>query len=297
MEEQPKIDEPAARVRWQTLRTLSCLGHIDLHFDASGIQIVVAPPVLAALPDRSMAKAVLCGARSPTSVENLRETAIAGGVEAIVGLHGTPNHYVPTRVELRADNSAQIHTVAASINLRYIDFPPARSLARVSASLEEYLRGLVWSNETELNWRRQDFEMDRLQFRATGKITQQLRLSRYQNPVTSVWCYRLWRNHAWAEVELDWGRYAVLASSSRRILHYDLTTRRTYVPYGAPLPALFSRALGLCSGSCSTLSGQVPLNGVRGCYVFYDVPPSIFNAVASKLRQQPIGMKGKRWTS
>ncbi len=294
---QSKFDEPVASARWQALRTLSCLGHIDMKFDSDEIKVVVAPPVLAALPGRGVARAVLCGARSPASVENLQQAATIGGFETIVGPHLASCPYVPTRIELCADSSIQIHNVAASVNLRFIDFPPARSLARVSASLQEYCRGLVWSNEAEMNWRRQDFDTERLQFLPNSRIDSKLRLSRYQNPVTSIWYYRLWRNRESAEVELDWGRYAVLALSSHRVLQYDMAIKRASVPYGAPLPTLFSRAFGLCRGHCSTVLGLVPSNEAQRSYVYNDVPPSVFNEVASKLNQQPIEAKGKRWIS
>ena len=70
----------------QVLRTMSCLGHIDLHFGQDDIQVVGAPPVLAALPSRGGSKAVLCGVRSPSTVEKLQEVTTAVGVEIIVGI-------------------------------------------------------------------------------------------------------------------------------------------------------------------------------------------------------------------
>ena len=297
MEGQGEVGEPVASVRWQALRTMSCLGHIDLHFGQDDIQVVVAPPVLAALPGRGGSRAVLCGARSPGTVEKLQDATTAGGVEIIVGLQVASSPYVPTRVELCAESPAQIHDVAASIDLRYIDFPPARSLARVSISLLEYLRGLAWSKEVELNWRREDYDTDRLQFLPSGEVAPQVRLSRYQNPTTSIWHYRLWRGGKCAEVELDWGRYAILALSSRRVWQYDLATKRLCVPYGAPLPTLLARAFGLCSGHCSTLFERVQSQAAQRYYVFGDVPPSVFNAVANKLRQPPIETGARRWIS
>ena len=288
IEGQGKVDDSVASVRWQALRTMSCLGHIDLHFGQDDIQVVVAPPALAALPSRGVSKAVLCGARSLSTVEKLQEVATAIGVKIIVGLQMASNPYVPTRVELCAESPAQFHNVAASIGLRYIDFPPARLLARVSISLQEYRRSLAWSTEADLNWRREDYDTDRLRFLPSGETAALIRLSRYQDPTTSIWHYRLWRSGEWAEVELDWGRYAILALSSRRVLKYDLTTRSVCVPYGAPLPALLARSFGLCSGHCSTLFERVSPQAKQHYYKFKDVPPSVFNAVADKLLQQTL---------
>ena len=289
MEGRTDAGEAAAGIRWQALRTLSCLGHIDLHFGEGEIQIVVAPPALAALPGRGMARAVLCGARSPGTIDSLRDSAKAVDVDIAVRSSSDSDSYHPTRVELLAKTPAHIQDVAIGMDLLYVDVPPARSLARVVASLQEYRRERVWSRESELNWRREDFDIHRLQFRPNDGETAQIRLSRYQNPITSIWHYRLWQNGESAEVDPDWGRYSILALSSRNVLQYDPSAREVRVPYGAPLPALFARSLGLCSGHCSIQSERVSTRGMQRYYVFGDVPPSLFNAVANKLRQQPIG--------
>ena len=285
MEGRTDAGEAAAGIRWQALRTLSCLGHIDLHFGEGGIQIVVAPPALAALPDRGMARAVLCGARSPGTIDSLRDSANAVDVDIAVRSSSDSNSYHPTRVELLAKTSAHIQDVAIGMNLLYVGVPPARSLARVAASLQEYGRELVWSRGSELNWRREDFDTHRLQFRPNDGELAQTRLSRYQNPITSIWHYRLWQNGESAEVDPDWGRYFILALSSRNVLQYDPSAREVRVPYGAPLPALFARSLGLCSGHCSIQSERVSTRGMQRYYVFDDVLPSVFNAVANKLSQ------------
>ena len=289
MEGRTDAGEAAAGTRWQALRTLSCLGHIDLHFGEGEIQIVVAPPALAALPGRGMARAVLCGARSPGTIDSLRDSANAVDVDIVVRSSSDSNSYHPTRVELLAKTPAHFQDVAIGMDLLYVDVPPARSLARVAASLQEYGRELVWSRGSELNWRREDFDTHRLQFRPNDGELTQIRLSRYQNPITSIWHYRLWQNGESAEVDPDWGRYFILALSSRNVLQYDPSAREVRVPYGAPLPALFARSLGLCSGHCSIQLERVSTRGMQRYYVYDDVPPSVFNAVANKLRQQPIG--------
>ena len=289
MEGRADAGEAAAGIRWQALRTLSCLGHIDLHFIKGEIHIVVAPPALAALPGRGTARAVLCGARSPGTIDSLKGSANAVDAEITVRASSDSNSYHPTRVELLAKTPAHIQDVAIGMDLLYVDVPPARSLARVVASLQEYRRERVWSKEPELNWRREDFDTYRLQFRPNDGERAHIRLSRYQSPITSIWHYRLWQNEESAEVDPDWGRYSILALSSRNVLQYDPSTREVHVPYGAPLPSLFARSLGLCSGHCSIQSERVSTRGMQRHYVFEDVPPSVYNAVANKLRQQPFG--------
>ena len=43
-------DGNATGHRWQVLRTLSCLAHLDIRFSPEGIYIAAAPPTLATLP-------------------------------------------------------------------------------------------------------------------------------------------------------------------------------------------------------------------------------------------------------
>ena len=228
--------EAAPGIRWQALRTLSCLGHIDLHFGEAEIQIVVSPPALATLPGRGMARAVLCGARSPGTIDSLKDLAAAADVDFVVRSSPDLSAYHPTRVELVAKTPAQIRNVANRMDVLYVDVPPTRSLARVAASLNEYRQELVWSRESELNWRREDYDPLRLQFRTNEGDTAQIRLSRYQNPITSIWHYRIWQNGESAEIDLDWGRYSILALRSRNVLQYDPSARKVRVPYGAPFP-------------------------------------------------------------
>ena len=68
--------------RWRALRLLSSLGHVDVRFEAHGITIFVAPPALAVLPGFGMRRAVLCGARSPSTSGDLRiAAALEGAVD------------------------------------------------------------------------------------------------------------------------------------------------------------------------------------------------------------------------
>ena len=118
------------------------------------------------------------------------------------------------------------------------------------------------------------------------------RLSRYQDPITTIWRYRLWRNGQFGELEPDWGRYAILSACSKRILQYDQAKRDVLVPLGAPLPALLARALGLCSGYAPRTGqrrGKRDSDFPNRYEIFRDVPPSLFRMVADKAGQQVLG--------
>ena len=271
--------------RWRALRELSALGHIDLELEPGSIQVHVAPPVLAALPGLGSPKAVLCGARSPNFMEELRAESQSAGVEASVESQLSASPYAPTRVELRAEDAAWMKSVADNVGVQYVETTPARLLSQVSISLPEYRQNLLWSGDRELNWHCEDFDTERLQFRAPSVTRPDRRLSRYRNPMTTMWHYRLWQDKQSAEVDLDWGRYAILAATAQRVLQYSPENRNALVPLGAPLPTLLARAFGLCSGRCPTLVEEVQ-SDPRGRYLrFNNVPPSVFKNVAAKLDQ------------
>ena len=279
-------NENAAGHRWWALRTLSYLGHIDLRFSSSGIEVIAAPPTLAPLPGFGTSKAVLCGARSPQTISAIEEAATDVGVEASIGSQAAINPYAPSRIELCAENVALIHAVSDRVGLYCSEVPPARLLAQASASLQEYRHRLIWSDEPELDWQREDYDIDRLRFRMPQGESPSWRLSRYKNPTTSILHYRLWQGDYSTEVDLDWGRYAILAKSSRHTLQYNREKKTALVSFGAPLPVLLARAFGLCSGYPPILAEETQSNRTGRYYEFKNMLPSIFNTVANKVGQQ-----------
>lgn len=285
---QDMSDNSVASHRSLVLRALSCLGHIDWHSDKGEIVVVIAPPTIASLPILMSCRAILCGARSPGTVGELKRVAEGSGVRVIVNSQAGISPYAPAHVELHGESTSAIQGIADSIGIRYVDFPPARLLAHGSVSLADYAHGLDWSNDRELNWARQDFKEDRVSFRGRTEPPRGRRLSRYQNPVTSAWHFRLWRDGESAEVDLDWGRYAIASESSLCYLQYIRKRRSAFVPLGAPLPPLLARAFGLCSGRWPALVKNSDAVSSRHCYEFSDVPPSVFNSVSQKLEMPTL---------
>ena len=285
--------ETAVYYRWRALRLLSSLGHVDVRFEVQGITIFVAPPVLAVLPGFGIRRAVLCGARSPSTPGDLRRAAAAEGAESTTHSQISLSPYAPARVEVNADSDERIRATAERMGIPYLHQPPARIIAHVSASLEEYYQNLSWSADEDLNWQREDFNVSRLRFQPASETSPGLRLSRYLDPVTTIRRYRFWREGQFAELEPDWGRYAILSDCSKRQLQYDPVKRDVLVPLGTPLPALLARALGLCSGYAPRTgrrSGEADPDLRIRYEVFRDVPPSIFRMVADKVGQHELGL-------
>ena len=285
--------ETAVYFRWRVLRLLSSLGHVDVRFEAQGINVLVAPPALAALPGFGIRRAVLCGARSPSTLGDLRRAAAVEGADTTTHSQTSLSPYAPARVEIKADGNERIHATAERMGIPYLDQPPARSIAHVSVSLDEYYRNLSWSESEDLNWQREDFDVHGLKFQAVSETPPGMRLSRYQDPSTTIWRYRLWCDGQFAELEPDWGRYAILSACSIQNLQYDAVKRDVLVPLATPLPALLARALGLCSGYSPRVGrrSRETSPDLRIRYeVFRNVPPSIFRVIANKVGQHEPGL-------
>src|SRR4051794_29995558 len=74
-EQQTRSDwKPVSIHRWETLRLLSALGHCEFALGES-IVIETLPAKLVRIPQSGLPTAVLCGARSPTTVGDLKEAA------------------------------------------------------------------------------------------------------------------------------------------------------------------------------------------------------------------------------
>ncbi len=285
--------ETAAYHRWRALRMLSSLGHVDVRFEGQGrgITIAAAPPALAVLPGIGIRRAVICGARSPSTTGELRQAAAMEGAATSVRSQISLSPHAPARVEVSADGDERILAIAQRMGIPYLDQPPAWIMAQAATSLETYCQDLSWAEEEDLNWHREDFNVCNLRFQTDVEPSNGSRLSRYQDPVTTIWRYRLWRGGQFGEVEPDWGKYAVLSAVSKRVVQYHPAKRDVLVPLGSPLPALLARALGLCSGYAPGIERRRMQRGLdlHSRYeVFRDVPPSIFRVVASKAGQHIV---------
>ena len=259
------------------------LGHWDLLAgDGAAARICVAPPSLARLPWPGLPRAVLCGSRSPDTLEAVVAAAAVAGVT----MHQRRVHpYAPARIEVTAGTDAEVAGFADRLGVRYDQEPAAWLLASLSCSAREYIETLDWSPESELDWPCREFDLDRLAFGAFGeppsglRDSTQPRLLSYEHP--AGWTRRdrlIWAGKT-AAVDRSWGRYLVLAAAGKQVLRADKRHGTVGVPRYVPLPKLLARALVLCSGEPPRAA-----HGPRlGEQVYSGVPAAIIDAVTDKL--------------
>jgi hypothetical protein len=279
--------EHLSDVRRMALTTLDLLGHISSRFDSAGSRIYAEKPLLARLPVGGLARAVLCGARSPATVSDVR-AALAPGATVSAGKQPGNRKWAPTRIELSAASVEELRATAETLQVRWRSRPAAWDFLDKAAAVSDYGNALSWVSEPQLNWELREFNPFRLRFEARDQSTGSPRLVSQRNPTTGMWMHRVWRNDgSSATVDRTWGRWLVLDAQERHVLAYDARAGRLMVPTNMSLPRLIGRALALCSGLApSRVDEAAEGHGIDG-YLAYDwVSRSVADRVASLLGQQ-----------
>ncbi|MCC3405983.1 MAG: hypothetical protein JGK17_10400 [Microcoleus sp. PH2017_10_PVI_O_A] len=274
--------------RFETMRALNSLGHCDWDFsgDRSKSEVYAAPPVLVRLPCAGFPQAILAGARSPVTIAQLSEACQSVGhhIKLEVTEQSSELGLIPKRVALQAEDVGELRAIGNLLKIPFIETPSAWSLLHFAASIDDYLATLEWSKEPELNWQSKTFDPISLQFQSIKETDRAIRLSQYSHPSRNIKVYYLWQDGMCAEIDLDWGRYAVLKALRRNVLIYDKRRFTMAVPASANLPRLLERALTLCSG-CAAKYEKMPrvLPQIQGFNLFSAIPPQIAEITAAKL--------------
>ena len=279
--------------RLEVVRSLESLGHCD--FDFIGNRVYVAPPALVRLPCAGFPQAVLAGARSPQTLEQIKD--ICNSLGNHIKVESQPDDIlslIPRRITVQVEDIEELRKIADSLKIHFKENPAAWEILNFSSSLQDYLATCKWSRDTELNWQRQTFNTNSLQFDSPQDTETNIRLSQYKNPKRNTQNYYFWRDGQSTEIDRDWGRYAVLSAKHINILVYDKRKFMMVVPIGAKLPFLLERALTLCSGwyvpeyreRIDFLAKLLPK--VKGFSLFQAIPPQIAEMAAAKLSQTLI---------
>jgi hypothetical protein len=280
--------------RRHTLRFLDSLGHCDVEFNESGGRIYSASPLLVRLPTYGFPQSILCGSRTPKSLDLLTKacSAISGQIKVDVQAQASTRAYVSRRVIVQAESVDALRNVAESLHISFSDNPPAWALLQLSGSVDDCIRSCEWSIRPELNWPSQDYDLERLQFISRHEPANAIRLSSYDDITRGRKVHFLWQGESCAQIDRDWGRYIALNRASYSVLIYDPRRSLLAAPSGAPLPRLIARALTLCSGLVARFVDKVsvPIRTAEqiGFDVYTDIAPDIAQLAAAKLGQPLI---------
>jgi hypothetical protein len=278
--------------RFQVIRALDSLGHCDFNFsdDSSKSKAYAAPPLLVRLPSAGFPQAILAGARSPATIKQLSDACQSVGNHINIEIKEQASELVliPKRVAVQAEDVRELEAIASSLSIPFIETPSAWSLLHFAASIDDYLPTLKWSNDPELNWKRETFEPNSLQFKPPKETETNIRLSRYTNPSRNTKIYYLWQDGRCTQIDLDWGRYAIFKELRLNVLIYDKRRFTMAVPASAKLPRLLERVLTVCSGyTAAKYEKKLPSTSppIQEFNLFTAVPPQIAEMTAAKLGQ------------
>lgn len=284
--------EDAGLARYETARGFDALGHVELDLGSS-LRIYAAPRALALLPMSGIPEAVLAGARSPRSIDEWRERAHRYGSRLELEVHSQKDGSgkFPSRVSVKGETREDLRSFATAIGADFQEIPAAWRILTFAGTLSEFLAGSEWRPFDKLNWEERQFNPEELRFSpamADGETT----LIKYIHPSRQYPIYFLRRGAEAARTDPDWGRFAILSSAGRNVIHYDRCSGALLVPASIPLPRLLGRTLCLCSGLVPRLvrgsllfNSQVASPLMR---LYANIPGEFARIVAEKLNQQLI---------
>jgi len=275
----------AAVARNIVLRAFDSLGHCELVSDSNGLRIVIAPSSLVRLPT-SVSMAVLCGSRSPETIDAVRTAAAKFQVAVETMAHpGDLSLLLPQRVVLRAPADSSLIDFAGSLGITLTATPPAHALVCMSATLDQIAASLEWKTAPELQWPSADFDPEHNRFTRPQDGRLPFRLTRYLDPVKNIFRYYMWNSDECAAIDPDWGRYLALQKSGFSVLYFDSTKHLLTMPRSLPLPRLLARAVVLCSGSSPRTLMRSSGREATDFAIYELVPNSIARLVAAKVGQ------------
>lgn len=267
------------------LRGFDSLGHCEVISDSDGLRIVISPSSLVRLPT-SVSMAVLCGSRSPETIDAVRTAAMKSQVVVETMAHpGDLSPLLPQRVVLRAPADPNLSDFAESLGITFTATPTAHALACMSATLDQIAGSLEWKTAPELQWPSADFDPEHNRFTRPQHSRMPFRLTRYLDPVKNIFRYYMWNSDECAAIDPDWGRYLALQKSGFGVLYFDSMRHLLTMPRWLPLPRLLARAVVLCSGSSPRTLMRSSAREATDFAVYELVPNSIAELVAAKVGQ------------
>ncbi len=253
------------------------LGHVE--FFARGCEEGwrVTPPTLAAHLLPSGARAVLCGARSPSLIERVLQT----GGEMSCEIVNSPS--IPAVVFVTGRDLSAIAEAATEVGVRFQDDAPLAILSHLppcdppSSSIRpsEFPQGVDWAiskfSVKKLTWRRiKRSQADVARF-GVFRFLIHFQRPRY---------FLRWKGNTF-EMPRAVAIYALLHHRRRGLLRYDIKTATLSLPAVCRPPRLLERALVLCSGF-------PPSYDASTARLSYSEAPLEVAHLAAELLRQPL---------
>lgn len=282
------VDEPVGTIRMRSLRLFSELAHAELPPFEMSTTIAAAPTVLACLPRTGLPRALLCGSRDIITAAAIREACSSFGQDATVLTLNQPysGGYAPAMIAVETTDWEVVQRVAERSRVQFVECPPAWTILRASATLDEYESSLAWTTDPDPLWLRKDFNDLSLSFNLE-QDEHSLHLSSFMDPVAHRQIHRIWHDGVVATVDRDWGRWLFLNMRSLFIVDFDSEAQIVCIPSTVPLPRLLARSLTLFSGFAPHRRMH-PDNPRLQIDVYRGIPREAAELLALKLGQKLI---------
>lgn len=271
-----------------TMRLLDALGHCETLRTERSYGLVAARPCLTRLPRFGAPSAMLTGRRQPNTYDAILDEAAKAGCIVHSGSFDCPGTLLPSFIELEADSVDRLQRTAYALGIPYQAVPASLTMVSNTASLDDQLGRLQWLSAEEMNWSKSYFD-PRLVVMSKRRFEGPLALVRYENPYSHRVHFELRRGDQRAQVDGEWGRFAMLREYSKSVVIYDQRHRLLGNIASVPFPRLIRRALTLSSGRPAK-SGRLPSAHLdfprRMVDVYENISPNLAASVAQRVGQR-----------
>lgn len=285
-------------MKYQSIRYLEYLGHIDVDYNNQKIFINKSQVIL--IPNRKFVgrQAILIGARFPGLVEDLikicHDIRIKIDIENSTFAGSGLDFIIPQVIRLSVQGEQndsygerKIKKLCDELKILFHHSKLLQPLFLITSSkMEDYENRLIEEDGRDYEWARFIFDPENLHFKiGSGDFNRDLCLLKYYFTNYNI-RYKLWldgkcycdNNNLNKGVEPDWGRYFILFKLKKDILLYDDNSDSLAVPVSVPLPRFFNKALVM-------MSGYIP-ERKKICGITYDIYTNLIPTLTQNIFSQ-----------
>jgi hypothetical protein len=284
--------------RYETVKSLSALGHVDFSFQPSNLRAWAAAPTMTRIPFGGDPHFILSGARTPHTRKAIETRAARSAPDCIISEESSGGQTVegPLRIAVKATNAASVERLANELRIGFQPRPAALTLSELAFSIDDYLAQLAWKVVPELSLPTKSFDASSLRMDQAPCTYSHMRFSSYEDSRTGRSLDVLWWENRQAELDRDWARWVILRAAGRSGVLYDPKEYLLGVPVGAPLPALLARAAVMCSGYAPAVLAPFRSRSWEDRILSYQlVPPNVAQLISLKLRQPLVSQPLNKW--